>query len=88
MTKSNIIKQFTDDYDLKHYIPDGFNPSTVTRKFLLSLLFNVKRDKYLALYNTYKRKKIELSTTSGKIYEIDANSSFTSELNKHITVSK
>ena len=88
LTKSNIIEQFKDDYDLKDYIPDGCNPSTVTREFLLSLLFNVKRDKYLALYNTYKSKKIEQFTTSGKIYEIDANSSFSSELNKYITVSK
>ena len=88
LAKSNIIESFTDDYDLKDYIPDRYNPSTVIREFLLSLLFNVKRDKYLTLYNTYKRKKIEQSTTSGKIYEIDANSSFASELNKYITVLK
>lgn len=88
LTKSNIIEQFTNDDDLKNYIPDGCNPSTVTRSFLLSLLFNVKREKYLFLYNTYKHKKIEQSTTSGKIYEINANSSFASELNKYISTTK
>ena len=88
LTKSHIIEQFNNDNDLKDYIPDECNPSTVTREFLLSLLFNIKREKYLALYNTYKRKKIEQSTTAGKIYEIDANSSFASQLNRYITTSK
>ena len=88
LTKSHIIEQFNNDNDLKDYIPDECNPTTVTREFLLSLLFNIKREKYLALYNAYKRKKIEQSTTSGKIYEIDANSSFASQLNRYITASK
>ena len=88
LTKSNIIEQFNDDYDLKYYIPDNCNPATVTREFLLSLLFNIKREKYLLLYNKYKRKKIEQSMTTGKIYEIDAQSSFAEQLNKFISTSK
>ena len=88
LTKSHIIEQFNKDNDLKDYIQDECNPSTVTREFLLSLLFNIKKEKYLTLYNAYKSKKIEQSTTAGKIYEIDANSSFASQLNRYITTSK
>ena len=57
LTKSNIIAQFTGDEELSKYIPDQCNSSTVTRSFLLSLLFNIRRDKYLELYNKYKQKK-------------------------------
>ena len=88
LTKSHIIEQFNKDNDLKDYILDECNASTVTWEFLLSLLFNIKREKYLALYNTYKRKKIEQSTTTGKIYEIDGISSFSSQLNRYIITSE
>ena len=83
LTKLDIITQFNGDNELKEYIPDGCNPSTVTRSFLLSLLFNVKRNKYLSLYNKYKKIKIEQST-SGKIYEINAQSEFADEINNYI----
>lgn len=85
LTKKNIIQKFTGDDELGKYIPNNCNPNTVTRSFLLSLLFNISRNKYLDLYNSYKKKKIEQSTNSGKIYEIDVNSSFANELNNYIT---
>ena len=73
LTKENIIDQFTGDNELIKYVPDNCNRSTVTRSFLLSVLFNVNRNKYLALYDKYKRAKIEKSTAKGKIFEIDIN---------------
>lgn len=88
LTKSDIIAQFTGDDELQKYVPTPCNPSTVTRSFLLSLLFNVKRNKYLELYNKYKQKKIENSTSSGKIYEVIVGSSFAAELNNYIPTSK
>ena len=36
----------------------------------------------------YKQKKIEQSTTSGKVYEINASSEFAAQLNNYITASK
>lgn len=88
LTKANIIEQFTNDNELIKYIPNNCNPSTITREFLLSLLFNIRREKYLSLYNAYKQKKIEQSTTYGKVYEIGIKSSFANELNNYITTSK
>ena len=87
LTKSDITKQFIGDNELQEYIPDNCNPSTVTRSFLLSLLFNVKRNKYLNLYDKYKKIKVEQSTT-GKMYEINANSEFANELNNYISAYK
>lgn len=85
LTKNDIINQFTGDEELSRYIPDKCNPATVTRSFLLSLLFNIRRQKYLNLYNSYKKQKLEQSTTSGKIYEIDINNSFANEINNYVT---
>ena len=88
LTKSDIIKQFTGDKELGMYIPDNCNPTTVTRSFLLSLLFNIKREKYLFLYNAYKKKKLEQSTFSGKVYEIDVENIFANEINNYVTAYK
>ena len=85
LTKSDIAKQFIGDNELQEYIPDNCNPSTVTRSFLLSLLFNVKRNKYLNLYDKYKKIKVEQSTTGN---EINANSEFANELNNYISAYK
>ena len=63
-------------------------PSSVTRDFLLALLFNVRRDKYISLYNTYKEKKKQSSTTSGKIYRIKIEKSFMEQMNNYSSVSK
>ena len=72
---------------MAQYIPDACKPNTVTRSFLLSLLFNVRRDKYLKLYNSYKQAKLEQSTTSGKIYQVEISSEQAAEINKFITTS-
>ena len=87
LTKKSIIQKFTGDEELSKYIPNNCNPNTVTRSFLLSLSFNVNRNKYLELYNSYK-KKLEQSTNFGKIYEIDVNSVFANELNNYITTAR
>ena len=52
---------------------------------LLSLLLNIKRNKYLELYNKYKQKKFETSTNSGKVYEVIVGNSFANELNNYIS---
>jgi len=57
LTKTHIISQFNNDIELAQYLPDRINPSTVTRSFLLALLFNVRKEKYLNLYGLYKQKK-------------------------------
>lgn len=56
--------------------------------FILSLLFNVRRGKYLALYETYKKAKLQQSTTNGKIYEININDEYAKELNDFINVNR
>ena len=49
--------RFTGYNELKDYIPDNYHPSTVTRSFLLPLLINIKRNKYLAIYKKCKNIK-------------------------------
>lgn len=88
LTKQNLIEQFNNDEELGKYIPDNCRPSTITRSFILSLLFNVRREKYLSLYETYKKVKIEQSTTNGKVYEVNINGTFAKELNDYISVHK
>lgn len=88
LTKKNLIEQFNNDNELSKYIPNNCNPTTITRSFILSLLFNVRRDKYLALYETYKKAKLQQSTTNGKIYEININDEYAKELNDFINVNR
>ena len=79
LTKKHIISLFDNDAELAKYLkylPNKINPSTVTRSFLLALLFNVKKDKYLSLYGLYKKKQKESSTTGGKSYNVSIAQSF------------
>ena len=88
LTKSHLIKQFTGDYELAKYLPDKVNPSTVTRSFLLALLFNIRKEKYVALYAGYKDKKRQFSTTRGKIYQVQVNQTYASKIKEFIPTSK
>ena len=70
-------------YENRDYILDKCHPSKVTRSFIFSLLFNIKREKYINLCNSYKNKKIELSTINDKAYEIEVNGSFAHQLSEY-----
>lgn len=83
LTKKHIINQFNNDEELAKYLPNQINKSTVTRSFLLALLFNVRRDKYLLLYKNYKEKKKQISTTSGKLYEVSISLSFAEKIQNY-----
>ena len=58
LMKYHIISQFTGEEQLLEYLPDKLNRSKVTCVFLLALIFNMKKEKYLPLYNLYKNQKI------------------------------
>lgn len=88
LTKSHLVSQFNGDLELAKYLPDQINPTTVTRSFLLALLFNVRRDKYLSLYNSYKEKKKEYSTTNGKIYHISIDKTFLANIKNFSSTNK
>ncbi len=88
MTKDNIIEQFIGDEQLLEYLPDKLNKSTITREFLLALLFNVKKEKYLYLYNLYKTQKINKTYFHGKNYEVNIKKDFVNNLGNFITTSK
>lgn len=64
------------DAQQAEYFPNHINPSTVTRSFLLSLLFKEKREKYVALYNLYKNKMKQSSIKGGKLYSVLVAESF------------
>lgn len=50
------------------YLPDNVRLTSLTREFLLSVLFYGNRDKYLDLYEEYKDIEIQKSTTGNKKY--------------------
>ena len=64
-------------------MPDHINSSTVTRSFLLSLLYNIRREKYINLYNIYKQHKKQISTGNKKIYYINIHNSFAGQLQNY-----
>lgn len=88
MTKNHIISQFIGDQQLLEYLPDKLNRSTITREFLLALLFNVRKEKYLYLYNLYKTQKINQTYFHGKVYEVNIQKDFANTLENFVTTSK
>lgn len=88
LTKNYIISQFTNDIELVKYLPDQVSPSTVTRSFLLALLFNVRKQKYFNIYTAYKDKKKQSSTTGGKLYTVPIAQSFLPHIKNYISSTK
>lgn len=68
MTKEYIFQKFNNDPNLLSYLPDNVQLTSLTREFLLSVLFYGNRDKYLDLYEEYKDIQIQKSTTGNKKY--------------------
>ena len=79
---------FNNDAQLAEYLPDHISPSTVTRSFLLSLLFSVKKEKYIALYNSYKSRMKQSSTTGGKLYSVPVSESFFGHIKNYVPNTK
>lgn len=88
LTKNHIIEQFNNDYELSQYLPDSVNRSTITRSFLLSLLYNIRKDKYLYLYNIYKKQKANKSYFNGKVYEINITPDYAKNIQQYSPTSK
>ena len=91
LTKDHIIQQFIGDTELLQYLPDVLNRATVTRDFLLALLFNIKREKYYYLYNIYKQQqqqKTNQSVCNGKIYEVDIINNYAARIINFISPTK
>ena len=88
LTKDHIIQQFIGDTELLQYLPDVLNRATVTRDFLLALLFNIKREKYYYLYNIYKKQKANQSVCNGKIYEVDIKNDYAARISNFISPTK
>ena len=71
-----IFQIFLDDVDLLRYIPANANLKTIPRDFLLSVLANIKREKYAQLYSKYKEIKSGRSTGGNKIYKAQITNQF------------
>ena len=61
ITKEHIFEKFNNDPNLLSYLPDNVRLTSLTREFLLSVLFYGNRDKY-------KDIEIQKSTTGNKKY--------------------
>ena len=70
------------------YLPVSVNRTTITREFLLALLFNIKRDKYYYLYNIYKKEAANRSFSGGKVYEVKIKNEFANNIGNFINTIK
>lgn len=66
LTKDDIFKKFVGDENLMAFIPDDPDVKSISREFLLSVLFYASRDKYLSLYEKYKDLEMQRSTTGNR----------------------
>ena len=66
LTKECIFRKFSNDPILLSYLPDNVPISSITREFLLSVLFYRNREKYLELYEEYKKIETQKSTCGNK----------------------
>ena len=87
ITKDYIIEQFTGDIELQQYLPDTLNKATVTRSFLLALLFNIKKEKYF-LYNIYKTHLANREYGNGKVYGIKITNDYAKNIVQFINTTK
>ena len=69
LTKEYIFAKIINDENLLAYLPDNIQLTSITREFLLSILFYGARNKYLELYEEYKNIQIQKSTTGNKRFK-------------------
>lgn len=80
LTKQVLFQEFIGDDELLKYLPDNPKLATIPREFLLSILANVKREKYAKLYTQYKQIKVQRSTVGNKIYKAQITNEFSNGL--------
>ena len=73
---------------MQQYLPDTLNKATVTRSFLLAFFFNIKKVKYLYLYNIYKIHLANRVYYNGKVYEIKITNDYTKNIDQFINTTK
>lgn len=71
-----IFQNFVGDQELMMYLPNNPKLETIPREFLLSVLANVKRAKYAAMYAKYKEIKMQRSTMGKKVYQAQITNEF------------
>ena len=88
LTKQHIFQQFVGDDELQKYLPNNLKLTSITRELLLSILFYVKRDKYLNLYGIYKTKKVERAINGIKVYNVKIKDELFDKLQTYTSVRK
>ena len=88
LTKQHIFQQFVGDNELQKYLPNNLKLTSITRELLLSILFYVKRDKYLNLYGIYKAKKVERAINGIKVYNVKIKDDLFDKLKTYTSVGK
>ena len=66
LTKKHIFEKFINDNNLLSYLPDNISLTSISREFLLSVLFYGAREKYLELYEQYKEIQTQKSTNGNR----------------------
>ena len=76
LTKIMIFQMFHDDDDLLWYIPTYTNLKVIPRDFVLSILANIRREKYAKLYSKNKEIKAQKATGGSKVYKAQITNQF------------
>lgn len=71
-----IFKNFEEDEILLQYLPNMPNLKTIPREFLLSVLANIRREKYASMYAKYKEIKAQRTTVGNKVYKAQITNEF------------
>ena len=88
LTKQHIFQQFVGDDELQKYLPNNLKLTSIIRELFLSILFYVKRDKYLNLYGIYKTKKVEREINGIKVYNVKIKDDLFDKLQTYTSVGK
>ena len=81
-----IFEIFTGDQNLLQYIPTDTNIRAIPRDFLLTILANIRREKYAQLYSKYKEIKAEKTIGVNKIYKAQITNEFLTGLQNFMSV--
>ena len=81
-----IFQLFDNDAELLKYIPSEPNLKAIPRDFLITILANIRRDKYAKLYAKYKEIQAEKSTGGNKIYKAQITNQFFAGLQNFVPV--
>ena len=87
-TKSHLMSFFNNISELKAYIPDDVKEGSITRDYLLNVLFYIRSDIYNELYKQYKSIKVSRIYNKWNNFYVDLPVGVMDEVKKYNPIEK